>query len=79
MKLAKEVVIPLGTCKRYMSHWDETLAVEDNENDSDEDFTTEIKYPPLEYDGEIYWNECSYRKYKDTSLTWVYDKYADGG
>lgn len=78
MKLAKEVVIPLGTCKRYMSHWDEVLAIENNENDNGEDFTMKIKYPPLNYNKDFYWNEMSYYKYTENSLTWNYSVYADG-
>ena len=71
-----DIPLPLGICRKFLARWDENFLNDLGEEITD--FDLEIKYPPLDYDGEIFWNEFSYRKYRDTSLTWVYDEYADG-
>ena len=60
-----------------MAKWDEELAVDEDLED-DPEFSNEIEYHPLEYVGEIHWNEMSFHKYTETSTTWHYDFYSQG-
>jgi hypothetical protein len=71
----EDIEIPLGTVKPFMSCWDSKWC---GDNDCGSEFELEIAYPPIGYSGEIYWNEFSYRRYTDTSLTWTYDVYSCG-
>jgi len=72
----EDVVIPLGTVRKFLKRWDETFL-----NDLDEivsDFELPIKYPKKER-AEIFWGEMSYNYLTDTSLTWNYSYYSGGG
>ena len=77
----EDIPLPQSCVCKFMAKWDGIM----DEQDEDE-FALEIHYPPIKYSregiikpiGEIYWEEMSYRKYGDTSLTWNYNFYADG-
>jgi hypothetical protein len=76
----EDIPVPLGTCSKFMKKWDENLLNDDDDSEDNPDnnqrFELEIKYPPLDYDGEIYWSEFSFHRYVETSLTWHYDIYS---
>jgi len=46
--------------------------------DNCEDGFTDYSACPYFIDGDIYWEEMSYRKYSDGSLSWNYCFYSDG-
>jgi hypothetical protein len=73
-----DTVIPLGTVRGFMYWWDEEETEEELDLDTEYCFLLDIKYPPLDYTGEIYWNEFSYNCYTQNSLTWSYDFYSMG-
>jgi hypothetical protein len=77
MKLKLEnIEVPLNTIKPFMSKWNACWC--GDESCCDGDFEIPIKYPPLEYDGDYFWDEMSYYRFRDTNLTWNYDLYSCG-
>ena len=69
-----------GTIKKFMSRCDEQELTENDpdEGDDNSELALEIKYPPLNYSGDFYWNEMSYHRLTQTTVCWNYDYYADG-
>jgi hypothetical protein len=83
LKIEESVIVPLGVIKKFMSQCDELDFSDDDPDNSEFDpdnseFNHEIKYPPVNYNGDFYWNEMSYRRLTDTTLTWSYDFYSNG-
>ena len=80
LKLEAKAVVPLGTINKFMSHINEQELTEDDPDTGDDnsELTLEIEYPPLNYDGNFYWNEMSYHRLTQTLTCWSYDYYADG-
>ena len=76
LRLEQNVIVPLGTIKKFMVQCDEQDLSEDDPDNAE--LELEIQYPSLAYDGDFYWNEMSYHRLLDTSLTWNYNIYSDG-
>jgi hypothetical protein len=76
LRLEPNVIIPLGVTKKFMGTWDEEQSTD--EDSGEPEFNAEIEYPPMNYSGEIYWNEMSYHRLTQTSLCWNYDLYSNG-
>lgn len=75
MKLEANVVIPFGVIKKFLARYDEVFVGKEEEIS---DFDLEIKYPPLEYTNDFYWNEMSYNRFTEGSLSYNYDEYSCG-
>ena len=71
----ENIEVPLGTIKPFMEAWDKDWC---GDNDCESDFELSVKYPPIDYDGEIVWEEMSYYQFKDTCTCYRYDYYANG-
>ena len=75
LKLEPDVSIPFGTVKRFMQRYDDLFIGKEEEIS---DFEIPIKYPPVDYDGEIRWGEMSYNRFTDRTLSWNWDTYSCG-
>jgi hypothetical protein len=76
LQLEYNVIVPLGVCKKFMSKWNDITTEEECTDDGEVELPIEIKYPPIDYSGDIYWNEMSYHRLKDKSTDYCYDLYS---